>query len=173
MISSSEEVDLCAFPERSYRIGSQGSEGEAIRLIESIDVSDELLLGGLSRYLSATRLAGMYSFFEEASLFALLSLEAAFEYIRQVLAEERGAQTAFSDVYAYLREVFPEGEKLSEWFQELYENRIALVHPSSRVGEYYTAPTMFQIDCWDLLKWLVIIYRHILLGEVLEESVPG
>jgi hypothetical protein len=169
--ASSGVLDYCAFSSQTYSLGEQqqGSEKGVKRLIRSIDPSDHLLIGGLSRYLSAQRLALTYAHFEEASLLALLALDAALEYLRLALAERIEKSLKHADVYKYLADEFPQGEVFSKWLIELYDNRIMLVHPASRLGESWTAP-MLKNELWDLIRWLVLIYRHILLGEIPKPS---
>jgi hypothetical protein len=88
---STEIVDHCS-REAGYSLGEQGSAASVLELLEAIDVNDELLLAGLSRFLSAQRLALTRSFFEESSLFGLLALDAALEYMRQCLEGEESRQ---------------------------------------------------------------------------------
>jgi hypothetical protein len=166
---STDLFDYDPFPKGRYSLGNQGSEGTVLELLEAIDVEDELLLAGLSRFLSAQRLALMRSFFEEACLFGLLSLDAVLEYMRQCLEGEMNRKVDFSEVYSRIAAEFPDGADVAACFKEMYENRIILVHPSSRFGESITAP-MFQHDCWHLIKWLVLLYRYVLLGELPEEE---
>jgi hypothetical protein len=166
LMKSALSCDYQVFPLREYSLGEQGSEQEVLELLDAIDVKDELLLAGLSRFLSAQRLVVMGSFFEEASLFGLLSLEAGLEYMRQCLRKGK-SEASFSDVYEVISNDFPGGEEIARWFRRMYDNRVILVHPSSRMGDYRTAPIL-QLDCRRLLEWLILLYRYILLGQVPE-----
>ena len=97
---------------------------------------------------------------------AHVSLAAALEMIRQHIESERGKDVAYDDVYGYVEDAFP-GGALVDFLRDTYDLRTMLVHPSSRFGEYW-APPMQADDVFEIIEWLVPLYRHILTGEALE-----
>lgn len=136
-----------------------------LQLIRVINVRDRLLIRGLSKFLSARALSRRLWFLEEAGIAAFISLEAALSIIRQHLEFTRAAPASFQEAYQYIRSTFPTGEALVDWLLELYDLRTIAMHPSSRFGEYWSPP-MDADHCFELIQWLVPIYRHILLSEL-------
>lgn len=156
-------------PGSAYSIGPMGSLEDALALLDLIDTSDELLLAGLARLLGACRLISppMYEL-EEAAISMFISMGAALEYIRQSLIQEDGGDVPFSSVSGYLEATFPEGGVVAEYFREMYEYRVVATHPSSRLGDYWAIPLMVG-DVYHLRKSMLILYRHIILGDTPDE----
>ncbi len=153
-------------PEPRYEIGDVGSEGDALALLQSFDATDELLLAGVANLHAATRLMSpRIHELEAAWLCLFVSMGAALEFIRLYLNELRGtANTSFAEVHRYVGEVYPKGNFLPDYLEEMYEHRIIATHPAGRFGEYWTPPLMVG-EIYDLRKHLIVIFRHIVLGE--------
>lgn len=148
-----------------YSLGkATGSLTDTLELLESIDVNDQLLLAGLSRLLQASRLGGTYDGPEDSCLPLFVSMGSAMEFIRLHLSHERGSEQPMREVYEYLRESFPYGDEVVEYFEEMYDYRVLTIHPASRLGEYWTPPLMVG-DVYHLRKSLMSLYRHILTGR--------
>jgi hypothetical protein len=165
-----------AAPQREgpYILQDTGTLQDAQMLLESVQTDDQLLLAGLYRLLSGLRLHAERQFLEEAFVQFSISLSAALEFIRLVLEEREGRQQRFEHVYAYFRETFWFGDPFSDWLEWMYELRVMAFHPASRYGEAWVPPVMVGM-AYELQKWLTIIYRHIILGElpVLESQRRG
>jgi len=146
--------------------GDLGSEDDALSILGNFDMEDELLLAGLANLHTAARLMGIrYHEPEASALCMFVAMSAALEFIRLHLNEVRGtANTSFAEVHAYLGTVYPAGNFIPEYLEEVYEHRIIAIHPAGRFGEYWTPPLMAD-DVFDLRKHLMVIYRHIILGE--------
>lgn len=149
-----------------YELGAIGSEDDARSLLTNIDVTDQLLLAGLARLLGAGRLLSSAHEPEEAAIVMFISMGAALEFIRLHLGEQAsGTDVPFSSVYEYLRQTFPRGDEIAEYFEDRYDERIIATHPSNRMGEFWAPPLMMS-DVYHLRKSLMALYRHILLGEI-------
>ncbi|HEX6036524.1 hypothetical protein [Longimicrobium sp.] len=142
-----------------------GDEQAVLELIKAVDVRDELIIRGLSRLIAANHLVSYAVFFEESAVTGYISLEAALECLRQDLENTTGSSASLKDVFQIIRETFPTGESFAEVLQTDYENRIMMIHPNSRFGEYW-APPVHADEAYELLDSLVHLYRYILLGEV-------
>lgn len=142
-----------------------GDEQAVIELINAIDVRDELIIRGLSRLLAANHLISYAVFFEESAVTAYIALEAALECLRQDLENTTDSSASIKDVFQWIRETFPTGESFADVLEADYDNRITMVHPSSRFGEYW-APPVHADEAYELIDSLVHLYRYILLGEV-------
>lgn len=149
----------------TYSLASLGTAEEVVRLIDAIDVSDELLIRGLSKLLSASYLYILPPFAEEAGLAGLIAIEAALQFIRLHLELVTRRPASMTQVFDHVREAFPTGEPLADYLEELYDTRIIMVHPASRFGEFWAPPTAIE-ECWDAMHIAVYLFRYILLGEV-------
>lgn len=148
-----------------YDIRELGDKDDALNLLANIDCSDQLLLAGLARLLGAGRLLSSANEPEEAAISLFISMGAAIEFIRQSLCYQRGtASVPFSDVHTYLSSTYPSGNQIAEYFEEMYEHRVIATHPASRFGEFWAPPLMMG-DVYALRKHLLVLYRHIALGE--------
>jgi hypothetical protein len=152
-------------PKGTYTRHSAGSRDEALELLRSVDMEDQLLLAGLSRLLGARRLMIDGHHDEEAALALFTSMGAAFEYLRQVLTPEGEPEATFADVYDYVRGTFPQGDHAVGFFEEMYDLRVTATHPSSRFGDFW-CPPMMRGDLYELPKSLMAIYRHIITGTI-------
>lgn len=154
------------FQPQSYTIGQIGNRRDAVALLDNIDPRDQLMLAGLARLLGANRLLSAAHEPEEAAISLFISMGAALEYIRLSLpADASGGELPFSAVNEYFRQNFPDGEDLVEYFEASNEERLTAIHPSNRFGKFWAPPLMMS-DIYHLRKSLLILYRHILLGEL-------
>jgi hypothetical protein len=142
-----------------------GSQARIHELIEAIEIQDELMLRGLSRFLASNHLISYRAFLEESAVVGYIALEAALEYIRGWLKETTSAPAKFKDVFSHIRLTFPTGEPFAGVLETDYEARVLMIHPASRFGEYW-APPVHAEECFELIYSLVHLYRYILLGEV-------
>ena len=149
-----------------YHFGEIGSADEVLSLLAGINPTDELLLAGLANFCTASRLmAARVNERDAAALCMFVSMQAALEYLRLSLNHTRGVGNAsFADVHTYLGDIYPDGNYVPEYLEEVYDHRLMATHPASRLGEYWAVPLMAD-DFFDLRKHLIVIYRHIILGE--------
>jgi hypothetical protein len=147
-----------------------GSHEDAIDLLNNIDSNDQLVLAGLARLLGASRVLFVAGEPEEAAISFLISMEAALEYLRLHLCDTLGTTNVpFAEVSNYLRNTFPHGEEVAEYFELRHDERIMATHPSNRFGEFWTIPLMMG-DIYHLRKTLIALYRHLFLGEIPEDG---
>lgn len=146
-----------------YELHNAGTGQEALEALNAFDSSDELLVAGAGRLLSSLRLASA-DFGEEAHYQAFVSMGAAMEFIRLHL-EFRDGVASMKSVYQYFEQTFPFGNHFPEFLEQMYDDRVAAFHPSSRLGEYWAPPVWTGSD-YELRKWLLEIYRHIILGAI-------
>ncbi len=160
LTESGKGIKLSA-AERSYYVDTRGSEADARSILRRCDAKDNLLMAGLSNMLAAIRMSEL----EVSALCMFVSMSSALEFIRQRLDAARGLDnTPFAEVNSYLTSVYPAGSEISAYMEEVYKQRIIATHPSSRYGDYWAVPLMVG-DIYHLRKHLILIYRHILLGE--------
>jgi len=152
--------------ELRFELRDFGSKGDALDFLQSFDAADQLLLAGVANLHAANRLMSpRIHELEAASLCLFGSMGAALEFIRLHLNASRGtANTSFVEVHKYVGDVYPKGNFLPDYLEEMYEHRIIATHPAGRFGEYWTPPLMVE-DIYELKKHLIVIFRHIVLGE--------
>jgi hypothetical protein len=150
-------------PERDAWIGNYGTLDDALDLLRNFDANDQLLIAGVARYLAGSRL--MHGSEREESAHAFFaSMSAGLEYVRQSLSQTEKRDVSFSEVHTHLESIYPEGSELSDYLEEVYEQRVTATHPSGRFGEYWTPPVM-QGDIYHLRRHIILLYRYILLSE--------
>lgn len=148
-----------------YMRSDVGSRDDALSILENVDASDQLLLAGLARLLGGTRLIFAAHEMEEAALSLFVSMGASLEFLRLCLAEQQSQDAvSFDAVYQYLSEVYPADSGVAEYYEYMYEHRLAATHPANRLGEFWAPPLMAD-DIYHLQKHLTVLYRHIALGE--------
>lgn len=150
--------------DQDYRLLDKHSQNDIFELLRRIPPTDDLLLRGLSKFLIAGELFGSYV--EESGLAAFISMEASLEILRQMLDVDNAS---FDDVFDHIRSEFPTGEPFAAELQNSHDARTAIVHPSSRFGEFWTPP-VHREECVEMIHYLVYLYRYILLGEVWEPA---
>ena len=149
----------------SYSFADVGSEADALDILDNLDATDPLLLAGLARLLGGSRLLFAAHEMEEASLSLFVSMNAALEFLRLYLTEQGTGDVSFKDVYRYLATIYPLDSEIAEYYDYMYEHRLAATHPVNRHGEYWAPPLMAD-DVYHLQKHLILLYRHIVLGEL-------
>ena len=152
-------------PPREFRIAEIGRLSDALDLLDSIDCSDQLLLAGLARLLGGTRLMFAAHEMEEGALCLFVSMNAGLEFVRQYLSDQLQRDASFSEVHEYLTDIYPDGSRIAELYEYMYEHRLAATHPANRLGEFWAPPLMAD-DVYHLQKNLIVLYRHIILGEL-------
>lgn len=105
-------------------------------------------------------LARRRTFMEDAALNAFVSLEALIYLIGRHLSGSKNIKT--DDAFAYLENNFPGGKGLVNYFKKCYENRIKIVHPGNRFGDFLFPP-LFADDFLDTQETLVEVYRDVIL----------
>lgn len=136
-------------------------------LVRAMDTRDSLLHRGLYKFLMATELMAHPQFLEESAIAAFISREAALELLRRKLQSSSGGRPKKDDILAHIRDAFPTGDAFVGVLETDWEARVAMVHPSSRVGETWSPP-VFAEECYDALHSLTYLYRFLLLDEVWE-----
>lgn len=157
-----------ALPREGRRFALDRDYSQAAEdLIRAIDPEDPLLHRGLYKFLMATELVAHPQFLEESAIAAFISREAALELLRRKLQNSAGGRPNKDDVLDHIRDAFPSGEAFVGVLETDWEARVAMVHPSSRVGETWSPP-VFVEECYDALHSLTYLYRFLLLGEAWE-----
>lgn len=156
------------FDQPGYNLSPVGSLADAEKLLREVDASDQLVLAGLTRFLESTRLLWLDEH-EAAATSLFISTGAALEFIRLYLGETRESDSLpFAEVLSYLRERFPHGDEVAEYFEDTHALRNTALHPANRDGEFWTPPLMMD-DIYRLHKSLITLYRHIILDEIPSE----
>ena len=133
-------------------------------LFKSIDLSDALLMRGLYCLLKSQHLIRTEMFGEEAVMNVQIAREAALELIRRRLRANGSKDPSYADAHAYIRDNFRKGQYLASFLEEEHDLWIAVRHPESRFGSFWTPPLM--LNHWSASYFtLISIYRHLLLNE--------
>lgn len=132
----------------------------AEKLYDSISPQNRLLLRGISCLLRGGMLARRRTFMGDAALNAFVSLEALIYLIGRHLSGSKNIKT--DDAFAYLENNFSGGKGLVNYFKKCYENRIKIVYPGNRFGDFLFPP-LFADDFLDTQETLVEVYRDVIL----------
>ena len=101
----------------------------------------------------------------------MTALEAALAVLRREIGQGNIAAASYDDAFTHLKLTFPTGSPLVDFMKYLYDVRTTIVHPASKHGLHWSPP-MYADDCYEAIEWLIIFYRYLLLGEILEEDSP-
>lgn len=139
----------------------------ANQVYDNFDVTDALLLRGMSSLLRSHMLWCQYELFEESYLNLYVALDASMYLIaRHMKRKGFDVSNIASDTGSYIDKVF-NGRSVStrKYFEDYYEDRIRLVHPSSRFG---TAPYSELGRSYYSMLWkdLREVYLYLLTGHV-------
>jgi hypothetical protein len=136
------------------------------KILESkIDISDHLLIRGLSTLLRAVMLWQHHQFAEEAINTIFISLDASFRIILRKLTGLGYKNASSVDAARYISEAFFEDTQEMKYFEEFYESRIKSLHPESRFGIFPHAPLMAD-DFMHLRDALMEIYANLIGGFI-------
>lgn len=136
-------------------------------LFEAIDISDALLVRGISTLLKAGMLHCHLAFQEEANYALWISLDASHSIILEHLEATGISNPSSVDAQNFIHDAFGEKRSGLKYFQEFYEDRIITMHPKNRFGIFGVAPLGHDDFYW-LHNGLRDVYRYILLGEVVD-----
>jgi hypothetical protein len=140
------------------------------RMYGRIDVTDHLLIRGLSAIIRHGMLREYAMFLEEATGALYVSLDASFSLIRRRLIESGVQNPSAHDVAAWIHAQFGSEYDGGKYFQEYYDDRIRVTHPESRLGVFPFAPLAAD-DCYELYEHLREVYNLLIFGEVVERPV--
>lgn len=156
-----------------YRLRGADTSGEEFRqrLFQGINVSNSLLIRGLSCLLKSQHLmaADLHAFCEDAFINVQIAREAVLQLIRKLLEEEGIESVSYNDIYKYIEENFRMGNLLAASLKEQYEKWISAKHPNSRWGLFWTPPLSAE-DFFETYESLVSVFRHLITGEPGGES---
>lgn len=134
------------------------------KIYNAINLKSPLLIRGLSFLIKSQIVSCNYLLTEEAALLVYIALEAALRIIRNGLIEQGIKNPSFDQVFEKVKDKFPSGENLADYFRECYDNRIMIVHPENDFGNYYIPP--LQVDDFiDTYTAVVDFFRYLLIEE--------
>jgi hypothetical protein len=148
-----------------FDLAEGGCIEEVARRVAAIDISDPLLIRGLSKFLAANHLLRYAATFEEGGTAGMIALEAALELMRRQVSQQLGRIASYGEVFDDIEQTSVDGWELVHGLREVYDARILLVHPNSRFGPYWTPPLQAD-DCYGTVNMGTYMYRRILLGEL-------
>jgi hypothetical protein len=134
------------------------------KLYNAINPKLPLLIRGLSFLIKSQIVSRNYLLTEEAALLVYIALEAALRIIRNGLIEQGIKNPSFDQVFEKVKDKFPSGEDLADYFRECYDNRIMIVHPENDFGSYYIPPLQAD-DFFDTYTAVVDFFRYLLIEE--------
>ncbi|ANG63503.1 hypothetical protein A8C75_14170 [Marinobacterium aestuarii] len=136
-------------------------------LLSQIGETDHVLLRGVTCLIKCDMLSRYYEFTEEATIVAFIALEASFSLVVNALKVNGIANPSATDAGRWLDDTFnrPLGIDPGErkYFEELYEQRVITMHPSSRYGDCPYAPLAVD-DLFDLRRDLREVFAYLVSG---------
>ncbi|SEM23200.1 hypothetical protein [Halomonas daqiaonensis] len=135
--------------------------------LSSVGASDHVLLRGITCLIKCDMLSRYYEFTEEAIIVACIALEASFSLVVKSLKYSGIDNPTARDAGKWLDDTFnrPLGIDPGDrkYFEELYEQRVMTMHPSSRFGESPYAPLAVD-DLFDLRRDLREVFAYLVSG---------
>jgi len=132
-----------------------------------IGESDHVLLRGITCLIKCDMLSRYYEFTEESIIVAFIALEASLSLIVQSLKQSGIQSPSAKDAGKWLDDAFnrPLGIDPGDrkYFEELYEQRVMTMHPSSRFGDCPYAPLAVD-DLFDLRRDLREVFAYLVSG---------
>lgn len=156
-----EHDSLSGFQNFDFQNNSPNKDDREI-LFEKIDVSDSLLIRGISYLLKAQMLSRNFIFTEEAALLAFISLNAALDLVRERLVDQGIKNPTYKDAFKYVESLKEFGNNYSDILEMCWEQRVMLVHPNSKFG-ILSLGGIFADDFYETYGELTTLYRHLLL----------
>jgi|GEM_PF-600139 len=134
----------------------------------NIGETDHILLRGICCLIKCDMLSRYYEFAEEAAIVGFIALEASFALVVERLKRDGVSNPTARDAGKWLDDTFnrPIGIEPGErkYFEELYEQRVITMHPSSRFGDCPYAPLMHD-DLFDLRNDLREVFAYLVSGS--------
>ncbi len=135
---------------------------------EKIQLSDHVLLRGMSALVKASMLAMHDEFFEEATIQCFVAMEASFHLVQRILRAGGCSNPSAKDAANWLHECFDRhigfAAPLNRYFEEFYDQRVMTLHPSSRLGDSLYAPLSHD-DYFHLRDSLRAVFGYIVSGK--------
>ncbi len=134
-----------------------------------LSVSNYVLMRGITSLIKADMLSCYSEFWEEAIIVAYIALESSFHLVCRELKSKGVLEPTANNAARWLYENFDKPFGLPEptiekYFQEFYEDRIKVLHPSSRYGEAPFSPIIHD-DYTHLRRSLREVFSYITAGE--------
>lgn len=137
---------------------------------QNLNPLDYKIARGVHALMKADMLSTHREFWEEATISCYVALDASFSHIKELLAEKGNANATAHDAALWLHEHFdapfglPQPDASAKYFEEMYEQRIMTLHPSSRLGEFPIPPMMYE-DYMFLRRQLREIFAYFVAGK--------
>lgn len=135
-------------------------------LVRRAALTDHLLMRGLGALVRAGMLAQRPELVEAAPMMLYVALEASFQMFRRILQAQGNPNPTTHDAGAYLDQAFNPGVRTGPYFADYWEDRIKMLHPSSRFGTFAIAPLSYD-DYYFLRHALADVYGFLITGRVL------
>ena len=150
----------------SYDFREDGIDYDLAESIhEAIDLSDGILMRGLTTFLRSGMLKSHYQFYEEGINNLFISLEATFRLIQRRLRQNGLVNPSAKDAATFIHDTFDEVERLEKYFEEDRELRNISFHPESKYG-IFSSPPIAVDDFYFLFNALLEVYRFLLTGYI-------
>lgn len=137
------------------------------RIYEAVDLSDYVLMRGIAALIKGQMLLQHSVFGEQAHHSLYIALDASFSLVLKKLRSAGISNPNAKDAASLIEDVFNEEKSGLRYFEEFYDDRIKVMHPSSRLGVFPYAP-ISNSDFFSLYYGLREIYRWLILDERVE-----
>ena len=169
LLKEIEDVKPLVYTMRTQKSLPRSNPEIEKRIFENIDITNSLLLRGIYHLIKGPMLVESY-FMEDAFINLQISFESAINIIKDRLFYEGNKHPNKNDVFNYLESKlgYPnpvDNIEYSDFLKEMLSKWIDTKHPN-----YGWAPSLFAEDIYDTYRFLISIYRHIVLDELIGSS---
>lgn len=138
------------------------------QFFKEIAESNRVLLRAITCLIKCDMLSRHREFTEEATIVAFIALDASFSMVCDLLSQKGVDNPTAEDAGKWLDDTFnrPVGVDpgVRKYFEEIYEQRVLTMHPSSRLGSCPFAPLMVD-DLFDLRRDLREVFAYLVSGQ--------
>jgi len=143
-----------------------------LNVVCATQLNDHLLMRGLGALLRADMCWRHLEIADAAVLQLYVALDVSFQMILRLLREQGVSNPTALDAGALIDEVFNPGIETGSYFGDYYEDRIKVMHPSSRFG-VFAVPPLYADDYFSLRHAMVEVYHWLITKQKLQPSLSA
>jgi hypothetical protein len=144
-----------------------------LNVVCATQLNDHLLMRGLGALLLRADMCWRHLEIADAAVLQLyVALDVSFQMILRLLREQGVSNPTALDAGALIDEVFNPGIETGSYFGDYYEDRIKVMHPSSRFG-VFAVPPLYADDYFSLRHAMVEVYHWLITKQKLQPSLSA